>query len=151
MQSIPHQQVTNRCRSLCTLDGNSRCIPSVPQPILELSILASCVLCQCMEWRRVLHRGLWQEVSCLVWLNLLILTMPPFRFERELEALRKEIAESAAKSVGTSGTSTPGSLSRGSSHTDLQALGEDSDSPEPVLPDTGPEFAAEPLGIKKNS
>jgi hypothetical protein len=80
--------------------------------------------------------------------------MPPSRFERELEALRKEIAESAAKSVGTSGTSTPGSLSRGSSQTDLQALGEDSESSgslEPVLPNTGPEFTAEPLGIKKNS
>jgi hypothetical protein len=82
------------------------------------------------------------------------LTMPPFRFERELEALRKEIAESAAKSAGTSGTSTPGSLSRGSSHTDLQALGEDSglsDSPEPVLSDTRPEFTTEPLEIKKFS
>jgi len=79
--------------------------------------------------------------------------MPPFRFERELEALRKEIAESAAKSSGTSGTSTPGSLSRGSSHADLQALGEDSsssDSLEPVLSDTGPEFTTEPQ-IKKNS
>ncbi|KDR83510.1 hypothetical protein GALMADRAFT_55275 [Galerina marginata CBS 339.88] len=44
------------------------------------------------------------------------------KFERELEALRKEIAESAARSSGTSGSSTPGSLSRGSSHTDLLAL-----------------------------
>jgi hypothetical protein len=80
--------------------------------------------------------------------------MFPFRFERELEALRKEIAESAAKSVGISGASTPGSFSRGSSCTDLQALGEDSgssNSPEPVLSDTSPEFTTEPLEIKKNS
>jgi hypothetical protein len=76
------------------------------------------------------------------------------KFERELEALRKEIAESAAKSVGTSGTSSPGSLSRGSGHTDLQALDEDSEtsnSPEPVLPDISPDFTTEPLEIKKNS
>jgi len=86
--------------------------------------------------------------------QLFDLTMPPFRFERELEALRKEIAESAAKAAGTSGTSTPGSLSRGSSHADLQALDEDSessDSLEPVLSDTCPESTPEPLGIKKNS
>lgn len=81
------------------------------------------------------------------------LTMRPFRFERELEALRKEIAESAAKPTGTSGTSTPGSLSRGSSHTDLQALSEDSESSDSleVLSDTVTEFTAEPLEIKKNS
>lgn len=45
------------------------------------------------------------------------------RFERELEALRKEIAESSARSSsGPSGSSTPGTLSRGSSHTDLLSL-----------------------------
>ncbi|KAF9057780.1 hypothetical protein BJ165DRAFT_1538984 [Panaeolus papilionaceus] len=43
------------------------------------------------------------------------------KFERELEALRKELAEATARSSSTSGTSTPG-LSRGSSHTDLQSI-----------------------------
>ncbi|KAF5321194.1 hypothetical protein D9619_001059 [Psilocybe cf. subviscida] len=44
------------------------------------------------------------------------------KFERELEALRKEIAESAASRGGTPGTSTPGSLSKSPSQTDLSAF-----------------------------
>ncbi|KAF9482009.1 hypothetical protein BDN70DRAFT_875645 [Pholiota conissans] len=40
------------------------------------------------------------------------------KFERELEALRKEIAENSYKS-GMSGASTPSTLSRGPSHTEL--------------------------------
>lgn len=40
------------------------------------------------------------------------------RFERELEVLRKELAESAARSSGTS----PGSLSRGTSESDLPSI-----------------------------
>jgi hypothetical protein len=44
------------------------------------------------------------------------------RFERELEALRKEIAESAASRGGTPGTSTPGNLSKSPSQTDLSAF-----------------------------
>ena len=95
------------------------------------------------------------KLTAVIWFGSTFdLTNFPSRFERELEALRKEIAESAAKSVGTSGASSPGSLSRGSSHTDLQALDEDSEtsnSSEPVLPDTGPDFTMEPLVIKKNS
>ncbi|KAF8914131.1 hypothetical protein CPB84DRAFT_1758490 [Gymnopilus junonius] len=43
------------------------------------------------------------------------------KFERELEALRKEIAESSAR-ASSSGTSTPGTLSRGSSSNDLSNL-----------------------------
>jgi len=45
----------------------------------------------------------------------------PLRFERELEALRKEIAESAAR---TSGSDTPASdnLSRAGSQSDLSYL-----------------------------
>jgi hypothetical protein len=49
----------------------------------------------------------------------LILCSPPSRFERELEALRKELAESTARS----GHSTPeGGLSRGASESDLSSL-----------------------------
>ncbi|KAF8165122.1 hypothetical protein B0H34DRAFT_648687 [Crassisporium funariophilum] len=41
------------------------------------------------------------------------------KFERELEALRKELAEVAARSPGSS---TPGTLSRGASETDLASM-----------------------------
>ncbi|PPQ66278.1 hypothetical protein CVT26_010962 [Gymnopilus dilepis] len=50
------------------------------------------------------------------------------KFERELEALRKEIAESSARASSTSGSSTPGTLSRGSSSTDLSNMHTRTDS-----------------------
>jgi hypothetical protein len=43
----------------------------------------------------------------------------PSRFERELEALRKELAESAGRSPGTSPSGLP---SRGTSENDLQSI-----------------------------
>ncbi|KAJ3499431.1 hypothetical protein NLJ89_g10104 [Agrocybe chaxingu] len=50
------------------------------------------------------------------------------KFERELEALRKEIAEAAARSSATSGASTPGSISRGASMSDLTEIMRDPSS-----------------------
>jgi hypothetical protein len=43
----------------------------------------------------------------------------PSRFERELEALRKELAESAGRSPGTSSSGLP---SRGTSENDLPSI-----------------------------
>jgi len=63
----------------------------------------------------------------------------PSRFERELEKLRKEIAESASRSNSISGASTPGTLSRGASHTDLNSLDfgkELVESLQPVISDS---------------
>ena len=60
----------------------------------------------------------------LVFSDLLV----SLRFERELEALRKEIAESSARASSTSGSSTPGTLSRGSSSTDLSNMHTRTDS-----------------------
>lgn len=47
-----------------------------------------------MEWWRVLYRGIWQEVSVRALIReICTLTKFHIRFERELEALRKELAE----------------------------------------------------------
>lgn len=51
------------------------------------------------------------------------------RFERELEALRKELAESTARS---SGSSTPTTISSGPSETDLTYMGSASKQPGPA-------------------
>lgn len=66
------------------------------------------------------------------------------RFERELEALRKEIAESSARTSSTSGSSTPGTLSRGSSSTDLPNLHARSESYDSLNGDEAP-FITEPI------
>lgn len=142
-----------------------RMLSSVPRQYREASFMAGqfvyALLTEIPAVFLLYSSPFWSSVFLLVVFSVSVWNGGGFyievfgrKFERELEALRKEIAESAAKSTGTSGASTPGSLSRGSSHTDLQALGEDSgssDSPEPVLSDTGAEFTTEPLEIKKNS
>jgi hypothetical protein len=51
------------------------------------------------------------------------------RFERELEALRKELAESTARS---SGSSTPTTISSGPSETDLTSMVSASKQPAPA-------------------
>ena len=64
------------------------------------------ILCERVERRRVLYRGFRSQVRSVPACGVL----PPFdtlcRFERELEALRKELAETTARS----GRSSPVSL-----------------------------------------
>lgn len=74
---------------------------------------------QRMEWGRLLYRSVWPQVSRLDKTSVTTLLIPSCkRFERELEALRKELAEAAARSPGTS---TP-NLSRGGSESDLSSI-----------------------------
>jgi hypothetical protein len=58
-----------------------------------------------VERRRILHRGLWSKVRGLALCGLIFLTMT--RFERELEALRKELVEAQSKSQHSSPTMDP--------------------------------------------
>jgi hypothetical protein len=58
-----------------------------------------------VERRRILHRGLWTKVRGLALRGLICLTMT--RFERELEALRKELVETQGKSQRSSPTMDP--------------------------------------------
>jgi len=61
-----------------------------------------------------------------------------FRFERELESLRKELAEATARS---SGTVTPSEISRDPSQTDLAAL------ITPALTDSGSSDSGSSLDV----
>lgn len=83
------------------------------------------------------------------------------RFERELEALRKEVAENSMKSA-LSGESTPGVLSRDPSSTNLQLELKDDDSTDTLEVEVRPvssssegslpeRDSAESLESKKNS
>lgn len=61
---------------------------------MEWSISFVYILCERVERWRILHRSIWSQVSTLNSRFLAQnLTFLPRRFERELEALRKELAE----------------------------------------------------------
>lgn len=51
------------------------------------------IYCECLEWRRVLYRSLWAQVCTAHRSFHTLRTDHQHRFERELEALRKELAE----------------------------------------------------------
>ena len=79
----------------------------VQELILEWRILDFPLWCQCLEWWRLLHRSLRSKVGFVIFFSLVARwtnCSRLFRFERELEALRKELADSAAS---RSGASTP--------------------------------------------
>jgi hypothetical protein len=77
---------------------------------MEWSIPYVYILCERLERWRILHRGIWSQVSILnsrspLHRNLTFLLQ---RFERELEALRKELADSSNNtSSSRSGRSSP--------------------------------------------
>ena len=73
-----------------------------------------------MERRRFLHWSLWSKVSSLAGDGRQLLIKFLSRFERELETLRKELAESTARSSGSS--TSLDMLSRATSQGDLPSM-----------------------------
>ena len=92
--------------SVCRLDRATCCFSVVWQPLLECSFPPCDICCECMEWRWILYWSIRSQVR----------TLSPFscsatysynhvrRFERELEALRKELADATARSGHSSPT-----------------------------------------------
>ena len=101
----------------------------LPKLFLECRIPNFHLRSQCLERRRVLHRSLWAKVSISFDLASNSSLSKSLRFERELEALRRELAESTARS---SGSSTPTTISSGPSETDLTSMVSASKQPGPA-------------------
>ncbi|KAH9482888.1 Glycerophosphocholine acyltransferase 1 [Psilocybe cubensis] len=111
-----------------------RMLSAVPPPYREASFMGGqfiyAILTELPAVFLLYHSSFWSAMFLLAIFSVSVWNGGGFyievfgrKFERELEALRKEIAESSARSTsGTSGASTPGTLSRGASHTDLLSL-----------------------------
>jgi hypothetical protein len=109
--------------SLCCLDWGAGNICPLWLQVLVEHLLACYVWCQCLERCRLLHWSIWPKVrSGFLWSEAKCHWRVYQRFERELEKLRKELAEanSALQSARTSPTLYP-------SDTDL------STPPSPIL------------------
>jgi len=125
-----------------------RMLSSVPSQYREASFMGGqfvyALLTELPAVFLLYHSSFWSAVFLIVIFAVSVWNGGGFyievfgrKFERELEALRKELAESAARSSGASGSSTPGNLSRGNSQGDLTSLVDDSSSLE-SSPDASP-------------
>lgn len=66
---------------------------------MEWLIPSSDICSQCLEWWWVLYRSFRSQVRSLTMTNLKCSLIYSRRFERELEALRKELAETSARLI----------------------------------------------------
>ncbi|KAF9569457.1 hypothetical protein CPC08DRAFT_701944 [Agrocybe pediades] len=110
-----------------------RMLSAVPAPYREASFMAGqfvyAILTELPAVFLLYNSSTWSAAFLLMIFSVSVWNGGGFyievfgrKFERELEKLRKEIAESASRSNSISGASTPGTLSRGASHTDLNSL-----------------------------
>jgi len=110
---------------------------------LEWLVSPSDIFGQRLEWWWVLHRSLRSQVRFYTMTNLSGVLIHSHRFERELEALRKELAETSTRfSVPSTPTDQPSALFE----TGYSSAG--SASPDyPVITLPGTELDSSPLGF----
>lgn len=100
-------------------------VPVVRQLSMEWCLLDCDLRRECVEWRRILHRSLWSQVCTAHHSSSSLYTDYSIeRFERELEALRKELAENNNRS----GRSSPTESLTNTPFIDNKALPSDDDS-----------------------
>jgi hypothetical protein len=97
-----------RALSIRHRNRTTRCLRPLRQFILEWCSASGYILGKRLEWRRFLYRSFWTQVRSFFNSQLACRShvINFLRFERELEALRKELADSTARS----GRSSPNSL-----------------------------------------
>lgn len=142
--------------------GNTRSILLLRQFSLQRHLPYIHFRRQCMEWRRFLYRSLWSQV-CHLRERMPSFSYSDCRFERELEALRKELAETTARSESfrTSPTNSNSSLptdSTPSSPREILAMDQtipplELDTGSPTIPETKmtTESAIPPLELNSGS